>query len=126
MFLYLFLLEYKSMIIHKENAQVFTIPGGTSGLLYPASPKGDQSLAVVETHGVYPEKGYSINDICTETLYMLEGEFQLHYNNDVFLLKPGDVFMVLPGNKYKIIGNGKACVLISPSWDSAQNHIIEI
>jgi len=113
------------MLIHQKDAQSFTIPGGTQGYLYPPSPQGNQSIAVVETDGRYPKKGYSINDVCTETLYMLEGEFTLTHNDDTIILKTGDVFMILPNNKYSISGKGKACVFISPSWESNQNHIIE-
>ena len=120
----------------------FTIPGGTTGVLYPAHPKGEQSVAVVKLDGVYPEKGYSLNDVCTETLYVLEGEIKM-YSLEVkmgsgtdspgetepdpkeYTLEPGDLFMIVPGNKYRLTGKGRACVLITPAWDSKQNHIVE-
>ncbi len=112
------------MFVAKDKAQKFSIPGGTNGLLYPPSPKGDQSMAVIEMDGVYPEKGHSLNDICTETIYQLEGQFRIEVNGQWHELKSGDLLMILPGNKYKVTGKGKACVLISPSWDSKQNHIV--
>lgn len=113
------------MIIHSQDAQSFTIPGGTSGRLYPPSPKGDQSLAVVEMDGVYPITGYSLNDVCTETLFPLEGAFEVEYGADRFSLVPGDMLMLLPGKKYRIQGKGKSVVLITPSWDKKQNHIVD-
>ncbi len=112
------------MRVHSQDAQAFTIPGGTKGVLYPPSPKGDQSFAVVELDGRYPEAGYSINDICTETLYIIEGHLVLQANGDEYILEPGDLFMILPQTKYCLAGKGKAGVVISPSWDSNQNHII--
>lgn len=125
------------MLFRVHDAIPFTIPGGTNGLLYPPSPKGDQSVAVVELDGVYPEKGWSVNDICTETLYMMEGKLTLFIREGLdpslrrddkeeeYTLTPGDLFMILPGNKYRLSGKGTSCVFITPSWDSNQNHIIE-
>lgn len=99
-------------------------------MLYPPSPKGDQSVAVVQLDGVYPEKGWSVNDICTETLYVMEGKLTLFIREGLdgddkekeYALVPGDLFMILPGNKYRLSGKGKSCDFITPSWDSSQNH----
>lgn len=113
------------MHFKEKDAQHFTIPGGTNGILYPPSPKGDQSFAVVVLDGRYPEKGYSINDICTETLYVFQGSLKLEANGVSYTLEVGDLFMILPETKYRLSGKGKAGVIISPSWDSNQNHIIE-
>jgi len=113
------------MFTKKADAQSFKIPGGTCGRLYPAHPKGEQSLAVVEMDGVYPQTGCSLNDICTETVYLQEGSFTIRMDDQMYRLEPGDRLMILPGTKYRIEGKGKAVVLISPSWDSSQNHIIE-
>ena len=113
------------MYITSSNAQSFTIPGGTTGVLYPPHPKGEQSVAVVELDGQYPEKGYSVNDVCTETLYVMEGELSIDTEKDIVRMTKGDLFMILPGMRYRLTGKGKVCVLITPSWDSAQNHIVE-
>lgn len=113
------------MFIKKSDAQEFSIPGGTKGLLYPPSPKGDQSIAYVEMDGFYPERGYSINDLCTETLYMIEGVFEIECGGVKQVIGAGDIFMILPGNKYRTVGKGKALDLITPSWDKQQNHIVE-
>ena len=113
------------MFHSKKDAQPFTIPGGTDGVLYPPSPKGDQSVAVIEMDGSYPQKGYSMNDQCTETIYMLEGSFRVEYDGAWYTLNPGDLLMLLPGKKYRTQGKGKACVLITPSWNSEQNHLTE-
>ena len=113
------------MYYSEKNAQHFTIPGGTKGVLYTASPKDDQSIAVIQMDGKYPQFGYSLNDICTETLYMLEGSFRVEYDGAWYTLSPGDLLMLLPGKKYRTEGKGKACVFISPAWDSTQNHIVE-
>lgn len=113
------------MFIKKSQAEAFTIPGGTEGVLYPPSPLGDQSVAQLELDGEYPAQGYSINDICTETVLLLEGMFKVEYSGDECTLNPGDMIILLPKKKYRITGKGKAIVSIAPSWDSKQNHIIK-
>ena len=112
------------MYIQKKDAEHFSISGGTEGVLYPTHPNGEQTIAMVETNGTYPESGFAVNDICTETIVMIEGEFVVDYNGRSYMLVPGDVLMILPKKRYKISGNGRACVCITPGWDSVQNHII--
>jgi len=122
------LCDKKTILIHmyieKKDAEEFSIPGGTVGRLYPTHPDNEQTVALVETDGVYPEKGFAVNDVCTETIVMLEGEFCIEYNGEEYILRPGDVLMILPKHPYRISGKGKVCVCITPGWDSAQNHII--
>lgn len=107
-----------------QDAEQFTIEGGTVGRLYPADPNNAQSIAYIEMDGQYPVEGYSINEFCTETLYILEGEFIEEVDGKEYILKPGDVLMVLPGQKYKSRGTGKALVFITPGWEKSQNSII--
>ena len=92
------------MLYHKSDAKSFTIPGGTEGVLYPPSLKGDQSVAVISMDGHYPKEGYSRNDVCTETLYLLEGAFEIEYDGAWHTLIPGDIFMILPDHKYRTKG----------------------
>jgi mannose-6-phosphate isomerase-like protein (cupin superfamily) len=114
----------KDMLIKKEEAQEFSIPGGTEGVLYPSSPSGDQTIAYVEIDGVYPEKGYSINDVCTESIFLVAGSVEVELDGKWNVLEEGDVCLIFPGNKYRMRGNGKALDLITPAWDKNQNHII--
>ena len=114
-----------SRIQTKKDAQAFTIPGGTSGGLYPPGPGDAFSIAVVTMDGVYPEKGWSINDICTETMYVQEGQLVVDIEDQTFTIKPGDVLSVEPGNKYRCPGAATTIDVITPAWDKQQNHIIE-
>lgn len=113
------------MIFHEKDAQKFTIPGGTAGMLYPSSPQKDHTIAMVTMDGVYPEKGFSVNDICTETLFVIEGSLTVVLDEQVHVVGKNDVIVILPGVKYHIEGNGRVLDLITPQWDSAQNHIVE-
>ena len=112
------------MFYKNSQAVKFSIPGGTNGLIFPSSPKGDQTMAVVEMDGVYPETGYSLNDFCTETIYLLEGSLLAEVGGQEYNLTPGDLLVILPGNRYRITGRGKSVDLITPAWDKAQNHIL--
>lgn len=111
--------------LQQTDAESFTIPGGTEGVLYPTDPNGDQSIARVALDGRYPETGFSINDKNTETLYVLEGKYTMQYGEDILTLEPGDIFYIMPGTKYSLEGKGESLVFITPVWDSEQNHIIE-
>lgn len=112
------------MLYRKSDAKNFSIPGGTTGVLYPPSPNSDQSIARIQVDGVYPKKGHSINEICTETLYVLSGPLEIEYHNQWFKLNERDVFVILPFHKYRTKGKGEAFVFITPSWDPKQNHIV--
>jgi len=113
------------MLYKKKDAKKFVIPGETKGLLYPSSPKKDQTIASIKINGKYPKKGYSINDLSMETIYLLEGFFTIEADKKIFEIEPGDIFMVFPKVKYKIKGKGKAMVFISPAWEKNKNKIIE-
>lgn len=113
------------MLIKKKEAKNFEIPGGTRGLLYPSSPKGDQTIAAIKMKGSYPESGWSVNDISTETIFLTKGEFFIETEKEEYHLSQGDMFFVFPGTKYRIKGEGEAMVFISPSWEKNTNKIVE-
>lgn len=113
------------MIYKKKEAQAFTIPGGSSGLIYPQMPNNDHSVAYVETDGKYPESGYSLNDFCTETFFIVDGAFKLEIDGIESEIEKGDLAVILPGKKYRLEGKGKVIDMITPAWDSKQNHIVE-
>lgn len=112
------------MFLRKTDAKPFTIPGGVTGLLYPSSPQGDQTIAAVEQDGVYPLQGYSVNDVATETIYCLEGSMTIEADGERHELTSGDLFMVFPGTKYRIEGKGKSVDLITPAWERNRNRIV--
>lgn len=112
------------MLYKKTNAQSFEIPGKTVGDIYPSSPKKDQTIAHVKMDGKYPVDGYSLNDICTETIYVLDGNLNIEIEGEIFSAEKDDICIILPGKKYRITGKGEALDLITPQWNSSQNHII--
>lgn len=113
------------MFIQEQDAQKFTIPGGTEGFLYPPGPNDAFSIAVVTMDGVYPKSGWSVNDICTETMYVQQGALQVDIEDQSYELVQGDVLSIVPGKKYRVRGTATTVDVITPAWDKAQNHIIE-
>ena len=113
------------MLHTQKDAENFTIPGGVEGVLYPPGPDDQFSIAVVEQDGIYPQQGWSMNDVCTETFYMLEGAFEVDVDDKSFTIKQGDVLSVEPGQKYRVRGKGRSVDLITPAWDKKQNHILK-
>jgi mannose-6-phosphate isomerase-like protein (cupin superfamily) len=118
-------IKSKFMLIKKEQSQKFTIAGGTKGRIYPSSPENDFTVAEVKMEGVYPEKGYSINDVSKESLFLLEGNLKVEIEGEFSNLNPGDLIIVYPGKKYRIEGKGKVIDLITPAWEKNKNQIIK-
>ncbi|MBI4434800.1 cupin domain-containing protein [Candidatus Uhrbacteria bacterium] len=112
------------MFISRNSAKPFTIPGGVTGILYPSSPRGDQTIAAVTQDGIYPAQGYSVNDVATETIYCIEGSMTIEANGECFPLTPGDCFMIFPGTKYRVTGTGKSIDFITPAWEKNTNRIV--
>lgn len=112
------------IISRKKNATNFKIPGGTNGFLYQQVINSGQSLAFVSMDGVYPEKGFSINDICTETFFVVDGSLNVTVDKEEFALERHDAIVIAPGKKYKVSGVATVVDFITPQWDSSQNHII--
>ncbi len=120
------LLQYTYMIITKEHAQPFTIPGGTEGVLYPSDSNGAFTLARVTTAGVYPQKGYSVNDVATETIFVLQGMLDIEVDGTVFHVTEGNFISVKPGQKYRIEGKAECIDVITPAWEKNHNRIIDV
>lgn len=108
------------MILHLSDAKEYPIPGGTCHL-YPDCPTGRLSCALVEQKGRYPEKGYKVNEKCTEAIFVMEGVFTVTLGDQTHKVSKHDVVYIVPGTKYSLDGEGKAFVFIEPKWDGKQN-----
>jgi mannose-6-phosphate isomerase-like protein (cupin superfamily) len=104
----------------QSDAKKYPLPGGTCWL-YPDCPTGRLSCALVEQDGRYPEEGFRKNSICTESMFVLDGEFTLTVGESVKTLKKHDLAYIPLDTPYSIEGKGSVFVFIEPKWDSAQN-----
>lgn len=113
------------MLIRRSDAQPFEIPGGTRGILHQSLGKTDASVALVEIDGIYPERGWSINSECTETMLLIRGSLRVEIQEQQFTMKPGDMLSIAPGNRYRVVGKGESVDIITPAWQKSQNRIVE-
>lgn len=107
-----------------KDAKEYDIPGGRC-YLYPDSPTGRLSCALVEETGRYPKKGFKQNAICTEAFFVIEGKLKVTVGKKTFTAKANDVVYIPPNTPYAVEGEGKTFVFIEPKWDSAQNTAID-
>lgn len=107
-------------IFSREEAKKYDIPGGTC-YLYPDCPTGRLSCALVVQNGRYPETGFRKNAVCTESMFVIEGEFTLTVGNETRNIKVNDLAYIPLETPYAIEGKGRVCVFIEPKWESGQN-----
>lgn len=107
-------------VFTQNDAKKYEIPGGDC-YLYPDCPTGRLSCALVVQNGRYPEEGFRKNSVCTESMFVIEGEFTLTVDGNATQLTQYNLAYVPLNTPYSIEGNGKVCVFIEPKWDSAQN-----
>lgn len=107
-------------IVHLSDAAKYEIPGGTCHL-YPDSPTGRLSCALVQQKGRYPEKGRKVNKTCTEALFIIRGTFTVTLGDTTQKVTANDVVYIVPGTPYSLEGEGDAFVFIEPKWDGKQN-----
>ncbi|MBP6084944.1 hypothetical protein KA517_01770 [Candidatus Gracilibacteria bacterium] len=99
---------------------------------YPVSGGGevalstDKTIALVWTDGRYPalEKGYSLNQVCTESITVLFGAIIAEVNGAIQVVHQGETIRITPGQTYSMSGKAVCKVAISPAWDSTQNSFV--
>ncbi len=111
------------MFYSLTDAKQYDIPGGHC-YLYPDSPTGRLSCALVEQDGRYPTAGFRQNAVCTEALFVIDGDFQVIMDNKAHPLKSRDMVYIPPHTPYAVEGKGTVFVFIEPKWDSAQNTAV--
>ena len=93
-------------------------------MIYPNHPKNQHTIARVKMDGLYPVIGYSINDICSETIFLIKGMLKIRTGDNIYKLNPGDILIIPPKTKYRIEGKGEAIDVITPAWDKNQNRMV--
>ncbi|MBP7057456.1 hypothetical protein KBB08_03115 [Candidatus Gracilibacteria bacterium] len=110
--------------LHHHNltiAQRYPVSGGGEVAL-----SADKTIALVWTDGRYPalEKGYSLNQVCTESITVLFGAVIAEVNGAIQVAHQGESIRITPGQAYSMSGKAVCKVVISPPWDSAQNSFV--
>ena len=91
---------------------------------YPINDK-DINIAVVKIiNDRYPQKGWAVNEVCKEMVYIISGKVVLTTESKTSELKTGDVVLLDPGEKYFWEGNCEMVVPCSPAWYPEQHKLL--
>ena len=110
-------------IIREKERRV--VPLGSDVIVYEYD--GDEreiSGGVAVIKGRYPERGWAVNKICKELVYVLEGSGKLLSPNGEIVFGKGDVLLVGQGEKYAWEGDMTLFMATTPTFDPAQHAIV--
>ncbi|MCM1052888.1 MAG: cupin domain-containing protein [Ruminococcus sp.] len=85
----------------------------------------DIDLGIATIKGRFPDKGYALNLVSKELVYVLEGEGVLHFENEKIEFQVGDAILINPNDKYYY--ETDYCVLsltCTPAWNPNQHKIV--
>ena len=86
----------------------------------------NMDLGVAEITGRYPEKGYCVNLISEELIYVLEGNGILNFKEKTIAFKKGDAILINANELYYWDTN--YCVVTmscTPAWTEEQHKLVE-
>ncbi|HSX28506.1 MAG TPA: AraC family ligand binding domain-containing protein [Candidatus Saccharimonadales bacterium] len=107
-------------IVKLNQTQKFQNSATCTAFEYPSDDK-DINGAVITLNGRYPEKGYAMNEVCKELVYVVEGTGQLTVGDETQTLQQGDLALLLPGEKYFFEGELTMFMPCSPAWYPEQH-----
>jgi mannose-6-phosphate isomerase class I len=110
--------------IKNENAPRFENSPVCTATEYDFKDEKDFNIAGIELHGRYPEKGFALNTISKELIYVKSGEGTLTTDTTRVELKDGDAALILPQEKYYLEGNLELVISSSPAWHPDQHQTI--
>lgn len=76
--------------------------------------------AIAKISGRYPDEGWVLNRVSTETAYIVSGSGKLVTEEKETSLEPGDVVLIEPGEKFYWEGNMSLFVSCAPAWKYGQ------
>lgn len=82
------------------------------------------SGAVSKINGHYPEKGFAVNKISKELVYILTGNGEIVTESDKTSFTPGDVIFIDKHELFAWQGNFSMFMVAAPKFDPKQ-HIIK-
>ena len=83
-------------------------------------------LGVATLNGRYPEKGYCINSVSKELVYVLEGNGNLCFEDKKFSFSAGDSLLIDSGEKYFWETEYcKVAMICTPAWNVEQYRLVD-
>ena len=86
----------------------------------------EMDLGVATINGRYPDKGYGVNLVSKELIYVIEGKGKLNFENKIVEFSKGDSILIEPNEKYYF--NTDYCVIsltCTPAWSPEQYKLID-
>lgn len=112
-------------IIKNNNARKSANSDKCKTLEYSFNDK-DIDLGIATITGRYPEKGYCVNTISKELIYVLDGNGNLCFENNDVEFEKGDSILINPNEKY--YWDSTFCVVTmacTPAWNEEQHKLVQ-
>ena len=112
-------------IIKYDNALKGKNSDKCKTLEYSFNDKGID-LGIATITGRYPDKGYGINLVSKELIYVIEGKGTLNFENEKIEFSKGDSILIEPNEKYYY--DTEYCVIsmtCTPAWSAGQYKLID-
>lgn len=86
----------------------------------------DIDLGIATISGRYPDKGYGVNLISKELIYVIEGSGTLNFKNEKIEFSEGDSILIEPNEKYYYDTEYcKISMSCTPAWSMEQHKLVE-
>lgn len=108
-------------LIKKKDAPQFKNSPSCVATEYDFKDEKDFNIAGISLNGRYPEKGYALNLISKELIYVRSGSGSVYVNSQASALAPGDAALIQPNEKYYLEGNLELIISSSPAWHPEQH-----
>lgn len=82
-------------------------------------------LGIATITGRFPDRGYALNEISEELVYVLEGTGTIYFEDKEVRFNKGDAILIEPNDKYYY--ETEYCVLslsCTPAWSPNQHKVI--
>lgn len=96
--------------------------------IYEYGPLGDgvANGTVAEVNGRYPLRGWGMNGICDELVYVVSGTGAIETPTSQTVLNPGDVAFVPKGQKIAWRGDNLVVFIpCVPAWNPEQHELFD-
>lgn len=111
-------------IVYKNQTEKFENSETCTAIEYPMDDK-DINGAVIEISGRYPKEGRTVNEVCKEMAFVIEGSGKVEVEGKEVNLNQGDLILIDPGEKFYWDGNMKLFMPCTPAWYPKQHKMIE-
>ena len=112
-------------IIRKDEAITGTNSDKCKTIEYSFGDK-DIDVGVATITGRYPEKGYCMNLVSKELIYIIEGNGTIYFEKEKVHFSKGDSILIEPKEKY--YWEAQYCVVsmaCTPAWSFEQYKTVE-